>query len=623
MAISITAYRAAIGVFCNRIRNNNLVLKVPKCFFSKDSFSDLLSKKKIHVSALKSKYLLKSRTTESTLCKNILALTLFAHMLIALANDVESNPGPNSSLLTICHANVQSIRNKMLFIKSDLMNNFKIITLSETWLRSSDKNTDLSLPGYQPVFRKDRQVGTLGYGGVLAYISSDLSCKRRKDLERNDLEAMWLELSLRGFKFLLCVAYRPPNFGDDFWLQLEEMVTHIRARFTSNILIIGDLNADLSTRQGHLLSQFTAANNLCILNRQPTRFSNNIGSILDQCISSFANLLQDSDILPPIASSDHCVLALTFNLKIELPVAYQRLMWEFNNGNYAAYRDELSSTDWESCFSSDNIDVICVKWTDKLLKIAKKHIPNKLVTIRPRDKPWFNGFLRRLRRKKEALFKTFKSTKLSETWEQFKRVRSEYAYELKRIKHEYEQKQFENLANIDNKSSKAWWSLLKKVSNINGCQHNSIPPLNYNGDIITNDKEKANLFNNYFVSISSIHDNDIDINLQPRIMNDVNNFSSLQISEQEILDQLQILDVSKSYGPDGIPPRLLKEGGQSLIKILHRLFSLSLSTSSFPLLWKSANVSPLYKKDNRNEITNYRPISLLSSVSKIFEKNCI
>ena len=71
-------------------------------------------------------------------------------------------------------------------------------------------------------------------------------------------------------------------------------------------------------------------------------------------------------------------------------------MWTFNQGNYDDYRKELNETDWESCFNLNTFEDICRVWTDTLLNIAKKHIPNKVVTIRPRDKPWYNGHLRLL-----------------------------------------------------------------------------------------------------------------------------------------------------------------------------------------------------------------------------------
>ena len=92
------------------------------------------------------------------------------------------------------------------------------------------------------------------------------------------------------------------------------------------------------------------------------------------------------------------------------------------------------------------------------------------------------------------------------------------------------------------------------------------------------------------------------------------------MTEQEVLDQLDLLDTTKAYGVDQLSPRLLKEGKQQLAKPLCRLFNMSLERSIFPKMWKQANILPIYKKDDKSDCGNYRPVSLLCTNSKIFER---
>ena len=94
----------------------------------------------------------------------------------------------------------------------------------------------------------------------------------------------------------------------------------------------------------------------------------------------------------------------------------------------------------------------------------------------------------------------------------------------------------------------------------------------------------------------------------------------VNITVQDVFDQLQTLDTSKAYGPDGIPPRLLKEAMDILADPLSRLYNLSLRKERFPSMLKMANVLPIHKKDDKDTCGNYRPVSLLSANSKIFEK---
>jgi hypothetical protein len=133
--------------------------------------------------------------------------------------------------------------------------------------------------------------------------------------------------------------------------------------------------------------------------------------------------------------------------------------------------------------------------------------------------------------------------------------------------------------------------------------------------------EKATLLNDFFAKVTHVEDNRNVIPPIPQTPPIVNNLlSEIVISEQEVLDQLKILKTNKSYGPDGISPKLLKEAGSSISLSLSKLFNASLSTGIFPAPWKLANVHPIYKKNDPALITNYRPVSLLNIISKIFEK---
>ena len=79
------------------------------------------------------------------------------------------------------------------------------------------------------------------------------------------------------------------------------------------------------------------------------------------------------------------------------------------------------------------------------------------------------------------------------------------------------------------------------------------------------------------------------------------------------------LDVAKSMGTDGISPRVLKHCAPALCAPLHHLFSLSLSTHTLPNEWRIHLIIPIYKSGDKSEVSNYRPISLLCTVSKVLE----
>ncbi len=94
----------------------------------------------------------------------------------------------------------------------------------------------------------------------------------------------------------------------------------------------------------------------------------------------------------------------------------------------------------------------------------------------------------------------------------------------------------------------------------------------------------------------------------------------ITFSEEEVFNRLRNLDISKSNGPDGIPARLLKECCQEIAPSLCTLFNLSLQTGRIPSEWKSADVTPVHKKNSKKPAENYRPILLLPIVSEVLER---
>ena len=96
--------------------------------------------------------------------------------------------------------------------------------------------------------------------------------------------------------------------------------------------------------------------------------------------------------------------------------------------------------------------------------------------------------------------------------------------------------------------------------------------------------------------------------------------SDITVSEEEVAHHLAHLDPTKATGPDGIPARVLRECSYAIAPSLCSLFNHSLHTGTVPSEWKSADVSPIHKKDKKELAINYRQISLLSIISKVLER---
>ena len=98
-----------------------------------------------------------------------------------------------------------------------------------------------------------------------------------------------------------------------------------------------------------------------------------------------------------------------------------------------------------------------------------------------------------------------------------------------------------------------------------------------------------------------------------------NNLNSISTSPSEVASTLKSLQLGKVTGPDAINNRILKELATPLSFPLSDLFNFSLATGKVSQMWKEANVTPIFKKEDPSVVSDYRPISLLSAVGKVLE----
>ena len=135
--------------------------------------------------------------------------------------------------------------------------------------------------------------------------------------------------------------------------------------------------------------------------------------------------------------------------------------------------------------------------------------------------------------------------------------------------------------------------------------------------VATADLEKAEVLNNYFSSVFT-HEN---LDLIP-VFNDLYHgepLDNFDITTDQVYQRLRELKSNKSPGPDGLHPRILKGAASAICVPLTIIFKKSICTAIIPDDWKTANVVPIYKKGDRNQPGNYRPVSLTSVVVKLLE----
>ena len=171
--------------------------------------------------------------------------------------------------------------------------------------------------------------------------------------------------------------------------------------------------------------------------------------------------------------------------------------------------------------------------------------------------------------------------------------------------------------------TRAMWEIIKKHTTPFQKPSENIT-LQYNDTNITNPKCIADTFNTFFTEIGEL----LSQNNQQQTANhnitklkiNCNSMYLIETNKQEVLDLINELDNKFSAGPDGIPDFIVKTSAQYIAEPLTHIFNSSFESGIFPNTFKEAIIKPLFKKGDRFNITNYRPISLLSSFAKILEK---
>ena len=215
-----------------------------------------------------------------------------------------------------------------------------------------------------------------------------------------------------------------------------------------------------------------------------------------------------------------------------------------------------------------------------------------------------------------------RKTKLQFSINAYKAKRNEVNIALRKANPKY----FKNLLSENTNSLKKFWKTLKSIFPIKN-KSNSSKSFLIENEFKSMPSKIATGFANFYTNIASIIKsslfplNNIIWRKSPNCNNfTYKTFKFRYVSATYISKQLKRLERNKSCGIDSLPPNLLKDSGNEISYALTYLVNLSLSTATFPSEWKTAKVTLVFKSGNKTDIENYRPISNLSVISKIMER---
>ena len=525
------------------------------------------------------------------------------------------------SFLNILMLNVRSLRKNfslLLAYFSYVFIYFSFILLTETWL-DPDFTDNFDLPGF---YKFDLCRNNYG-GGVRLFIRDGIQASLLSDFTFiNDfIEILTLECSITGVKYVISLVYHPPSschVTNNMFV--DSLLTLLRQLQTKGLPIIvgGDMNLNLLNPYnfGYINSFINGMFELGLVPaiNIPTKVNaDNVVtkySIIDQFwVTSTLNIPNACVI--PLDLTDHFPAGLTINLhstRVIPTTGCQKRVLTHHGKN--AFRLFLTNISLDNSLNNHNL--VVTKYLEVLMASYNEAFPLVKLGKKICDyAPWLSFKLKLCIRKKSKLYRLYMSGKISKiTYTSF---RNQLTAVLRRAKRLHYVKLFYSAGF----APKQIWSVIDNI--INRKRGHTLRELKINGNVLTG-LPLVNYINNYFVSVVLNLTRDLTPTavypfLSPQVPNSCFFYPATPTEVGRVIENLK----NKGSKLHDIPPMLIKENKDIFSNHITMCYNSSLNESIYPDVLKIGRVSPVYKSGPEEQVDNYRPISSLSSFSKIYE----
>lgn len=534
---------------------------------------------------------------------------------------VDRNPEdqhPDKGKLLFCCVNPRSVRNKTDdFVEYIIDSQIDICAVTETWLTVNDDvvRSALKPNGYSFLDQHRLSERRGGGTGILfkdTFIVDSICSGEKSSFEFSE----WKLTSSSNFPLRLCVVYRPPYSGNHpvctgtFFREFSEYLDTI-IMSSEPLVITGDFNIHMDVKDDpDRLKMFDLLQSYG-LNQHVHVPTHESGHILDLIISR-----NSCDIIIDEPQSDYYIsdhFSVLCHLAPPKPgfrketVSYRKV----KSINLDSFKKDLK--DGLSECSSNTLNDLLSTYSRVMSVTLDSHAPviTKTILTRPKQ-PWFNDDIKASKLMKKKAERVWRKNKTDETRDVYKQKRNDFKDAIREAKREY----FSGLINSCDKNQKKLFQIVKTLT-----RKSTENPLPKHNSL----HELANDFGTFFVEkvrnirekLDEIQINDSTLEYSSPVTK-LENFKPLKESEVgKLINKMS--NATSAFDP--APTLLVKDSLECLLPIITKIVDTSLQTGVFPNDWKTALVKPLLKKPKLSRtLSNYRPVSNLSFLSKLTEK---
>ena len=500
----------------------------------------------------------------------------------------------------ISHLNVRGLTTKTSEIELLVSKHkFKIFCLSETFLGDHYSNSIYRIPNYT-IVRKDRKFG--GGGGLLCHIHNSINFKVIDLPSSNaDKDCILLKIIPKISKpFLVLFVYRSPCSSSEWNVDFKKYVEECYD-INDEIIILGDFNINLLNRKlsNSWISKVCNPLSLNQLIKEPTRVTPTSSTLIDHIYTNRLDHISFSGVID-YSISDHNLIYLVRKIGVKRDQRnYNITFRQFSKFTPDLVSMRFSNILWNDVLCEKDCDVMISKFNQKYIGAVSDIIPVKKRLVKSECLPkWLDKDVQNQIKFREFL-------KKANRWDEYKKQRNLVTNLIKRKKRQCIAELIRSSKPGD--TSSVWRALKLNKSKVRNVETNL----------------SADDLNQHFTSIAAKLTSKYKCvkqqSVKPLPMPTLCNFP--RFTPFDIAKYLNSVPNSKACGLDSISVRMLKQTIPFISSILTDMFNRILVDGVFPKIWKTARVTPIFKGGDQNNPSNYRPISVLPILSKLFEKH--
>ena len=563
---------------------------------------------------------------------------------------------PFQSTLKVFSLNIRSLVKNIHKLREEIttFEKFDVLAFNETNC-TLDKLphgiNDLLLEGFhEPIIQAPLRKSGKG-GGLVTYINTRVcdSDKIEKfsanpDPDDTSVELQFLKLhNCKGYNStkIIVNVYRSPSRSAESCIRLLDLINrNLNRHSKKHIIFVGDLNCDLLKHNSNIqyqnLINMMAQYGFVQTVSRPTRITDYSATLIDHVYTNNLDSMLSCNIITTDIS-DHLGTSTTIALdkglgtRIALNIRNQNPAIKeyriFNEASNQKFKELINEESWEEVFSEADIDI----QYETFNKIYTRHYDTAYPCIKNRarrknerknPKPWILPWLEDAIARKQGLYFLSSKTPTAENRAEYKKLEKFCDKHVDIAKKKYYKKFFDE--HKDN--SKKQWEMINSLlnRNKNNKQPASIKLHNSEGNSISDPTKVATMFNQYFSNIAS----NLKSNVNTRLTFDPGGFlvnSSPYSMHVNQVDNSEVYEIVKSLKNKStldskISALKIANSVYSFTDTLAKMINKSFDEGKFPKMLKTARVVPIHKEGSKTDVANYRPISLLSSFSKIYEK---